>query len=256
MKTFWQTIWVALSMYSRLPVPRAEWNSKNMRYALCALPLVGVFSGALLWLWDWLCRALEPGEMLLGAGVVLLPILVTGGIHMDGFCDTCDALASHGDREKKLAIMKDSNAGAFAVLGCACYLLFYFALASQWQTGGTWAFLMGLAMVLERALAGLSLCLMPCARNSGLARIFADGAAKKNTGIFLAFVAILSFCGLIFVGKMVGGLMGLAAFLLWLWYGAWAKKELGGITGDLQGYFVQLCEMGQLAVLVFATLAL
>ena len=79
MKTFWQTIWVALSMYSRLPVPRAEWNSKNMRYALCALPLVGVFSGALLWLWDWLCRALEPGEMLLGAGVVLLPILVTGG---------------------------------------------------------------------------------------------------------------------------------------------------------------------------------
>ena len=134
MKTFWQTIWVALSMYSRLPVPRAEWNSKNMRYALCALPLVGVFSGALLWLWDWLCRALEPGEMLLGAGVVLLPILVTGGIHMDGFCDTCDALASHGDREKKLAIMKDSNAGAFAVLGCACYLLFYFALASQWKT--------------------------------------------------------------------------------------------------------------------------
>ena len=136
------------------------------------------------------------------------------------------------------------------------YLLFYFALASQWKTGGTWAFLIGLAMVLERALAGLSLCLMPCARNSGLARIFADGAAKKNTGIFLAFVAILAFCGLVFVGKMVGGLMGLAAFLLWLWYDAWAKKELGGITGDLQGYFVQLCEMGQLAVLVFATLAL
>ena len=72
----------------------------------------------------------------------------------------------------------------------------------------------------------------------------------------MTFVAILSFCALVYVGKMVGGLMGLAAFLLWLWYGAWAKKELGGITGDLQGYFVQLCEMGQLAVLVFATLAL
>ena len=86
MKTFWQTIWVALSMYSRLPVPRAEWNSKNMRYALCALPLVGVFSGALLWLWDWLCRALEPGEMLLGVStwtvsvtpVTLWPATETG----------------------------------------------------------------------------------------------------------------------------------------------------------------------------------
>ena len=153
---------------------------------------------------------------------------------------------------KRLIILLPVLFGATFIV----YLLFYFALASQWKTGGTWAFLMGLAMVLERALAGLSLCLMPCARNSGLARIFADGAAKKNTGIFLVFVAILAFCGLVFVGKMVGGLMGLAAFLLWLWYGAWAKKELGGITGDLQGYFVQLCEMGQLAVLVFATLAL
>ena len=150
--------------------------------------------------------------MLLGAGVTLLPILVTGGIHMDGFCDTCDALASHGDREKKLAIMKDSNAGAFAVLGCACYLLFYLALASQWHTGGTWAFLMGLAMVLERALAGLSLCLMPCARNSGLARIFADGAAKKNTGIFLAFVGNFLFLRTGLCGKDGGSSDGACRF--------------------------------------------
>ena len=58
MKTFWQTIWVALSMYSRLPVPRAEWNSKNMRYALCALPLVGVFPAASADRpWCFWCRA-------------------------------------------------------------------------------------------------------------------------------------------------------------------------------------------------------
>ena len=50
-------------------------------------------------------------------------LLVTGGIHLDGFMDTTDARSSYGDREKKLAILKDSHVGAFAVIGCSFYLI-------------------------------------------------------------------------------------------------------------------------------------
>ena len=52
-----------------------------------------------------------------------VPLLVTGGIHLDGFMDTTDARSSYGDMEKKLAILKDSHVGAFAVIGCSFYLI-------------------------------------------------------------------------------------------------------------------------------------
>ena len=40
-----QTIAVAFAMFSALPVPQFAWNQKNMRYAMCAFPLIGVVIG-------------------------------------------------------------------------------------------------------------------------------------------------------------------------------------------------------------------
>ena len=42
-----QTIAVAFAMFSAVPVPQFVWDEKNMRYALCAFPLVGLLCGAL-----------------------------------------------------------------------------------------------------------------------------------------------------------------------------------------------------------------
>ncbi len=59
---------------------------------------------------------------------VVIPILVTGGIHMDGFLDVVDARSSNGDRKKKLEILKDPHTGAFAIIGCGVYLVLYLAV--------------------------------------------------------------------------------------------------------------------------------
>ena len=107
-----QTMAVAFAMFSALPVPQFTWNSKNMRYALCAFPLIGGVIGAL---WS-LCGALPLPDMIRAGGFCLIPVLVTGGIHLDGYADTSDALSSYGDREKKLEILKDPHCGAFAVI--------------------------------------------------------------------------------------------------------------------------------------------
>lgn len=74
-----QTVAVALAMFSALPVPQFDWNEKNMRYALCAFPLVGVICGA-LWC---LCGALPLPDAAQTAGFCLIPVWVTGGIHLD-----------------------------------------------------------------------------------------------------------------------------------------------------------------------------
>ena len=69
-----------------------------MRYALCAFPLVGVVCALAFGVWGWAAAALDLPVLLRAAGFCLLPVWLTGGIHLDGYADTCDALASYGDR--------------------------------------------------------------------------------------------------------------------------------------------------------------
>ena len=155
MKGVFNGLLIALSMYSKIPVPQAEWNERNMRYALCFFPLVGAVIGGigygLYYLFDWL--GLPP--LLIAAFVVLLPVLVTGGIHLDGFCDTVDAISSRQPRERKLEILKDSHAGAFAIIWCAVYFVAYFAAAGTLtlQTYGVFA----LPYTFGRAFSALSI---------------------------------------------------------------------------------------------------
>lgn len=117
---------IAISMYSRLPVPQVEWTDERMRHVMCFFPVVGVIEGLCLGGWfllaDRIWKLSLTATVLWGAAI---PLLVTGGIHMDGFMDTMDALCSYGDREKKLQILKDPHLGAFAVISAITYMLLY-----------------------------------------------------------------------------------------------------------------------------------
>ena len=115
-----ETLLVAMSTYSSLPMPQFEWNEKNMRYAICFFPAVGAVCGGALLLWNWFCFRLNVNPVLFASVAVCLPLLITGGIHMDGYMDTVDALASHQSRERKLEILKDSTCGAFPVKSIIC----------------------------------------------------------------------------------------------------------------------------------------
>ena len=108
---------MAFSLYSRIPVPQAKWNDESMRWCICFLPLVGLVIGAAQWAAFALLTHFSFGPVLRGAVLAVLPILLSGGIHMDGFMDTCDAIHSYGSREKRLEILKDPHVGAFAVIG-------------------------------------------------------------------------------------------------------------------------------------------
>ena len=55
MRNLLETLVVSFSMYSALPMPAVDWNEQNMKYALCAFPLVGAVLALLLWGWTALC---------------------------------------------------------------------------------------------------------------------------------------------------------------------------------------------------------
>ncbi len=58
-----ETIAVAFSMFSAVPMPQFAWSARNMRYSLCAFPLIGAVIALALWGWDLLCARLGfPGH--------------------------------------------------------------------------------------------------------------------------------------------------------------------------------------------------
>ena len=119
MKTIWNNFKVAFAMYSKIPMPPADWEKENMKYALCFFPWVGLAVGAVSAVLFWLLQQIGAGSMLRAAVLTAVPVLVTGGIHLDGYLDTMDALSSWREKQRRLEILKDPHAGAFAsILYC------------------------------------------------------------------------------------------------------------------------------------------
>ena len=159
-----ETAAVALGLYSALPVPQFEWTRRNMRYALAAFPLVGVLLGLACWAWSALCAFLSLPALLRGAVLCVLPALVSGGIHLDGYCDTADALASHASPERMREILHDPHCGAFAVTRLCVYFITLFALCCVWVPTRTGLVCLGLSFVLSRTLSGAALTLLTSPR--------------------------------------------------------------------------------------------
>ncbi len=249
-----ETIAVAFSMFSAIPCPQPVWSEKNMRYSMCAFPLIGAVCGLLWWGVVALGNFLSAPKLLLAAALCLIPVLVTGGIHLDGYADTSDALASYGPPEKKREILKDSRCGAFAVIRLCTWFLADFALCGtiDWNEKALWC--IGLAFVLERCLSGFAIAAFPLAKNTGLAHTFSAAADKKRVRAVLAVAAVLLSAGMIFVGGFAGGCMVLAALWILFRYYFVAKKQFEGITGDLAGWFLQRAELWMLSALALVQL--
>lgn len=239
---------IAFSMYSKIPMPRVEWSEKNMKYAMCFFPAVGVVLGAIEIIVGGFLLKMGASPLLFGAVMTLLPVLVTGGIHMDGFMDTMDALNSYGTKEKKLAILKDSHSGAFAVLGLCCYFLW--STAMWGEAKAAMLPVLGGSCVLSRSLSGFSVMAFPPARDSGLARTFQDGASRKRAGIFLICWVLCSGAFVLLADIVLGGAVLIASILVFLHYRRVCTVQFGGITGDLAGYFLELCELAALSAVV------
>lgn len=213
-----------------------------MRYALYFLPVVGAICGGVLAVWYGLCRVLACSAALFAAGSACIPLLVTGGIHMDGYMDTVDALASHQSRERKLEIMKDPSCGAFAVIYCGAYLLLNVGFAYELYRDGA-ALLLCPVYVLSRALSAWNAVTMPSARRSGMLNAYTQHAEKRGGAAVMLLVAVGVGLGMIWAAP-AAGVCGVLAACAALWgYRRMAMREFGGVTGDTAGFFLQSCEL-------------
>ncbi len=267
---FLKSIVLSFSMFSKIPMPNVEWNEKNMRYMMCFFPFVGLFISlsvsAVFFALSFfhaeygLFQAEKiNSRIMLALFLTLFPIAVTGGIHLDGFMDTSDALGSHAPVDRKLEILKDSHVGSFAVLNLSIYLLSYFVLSfclsndffdSIFLSENFQSFFSFLpfcsVFFVSRLMSALAVAVFPKAKNSGLARSFSDSASKLFTVAWCLFFLALSFFTLVFFFGWKGLSVVLSSLLVFAFYFFMSKKEFGGTTGDLAGWFLQVCELAGL----------
>lgn len=233
-------------MYSVIPMPQVLWENGTLHYMFCFFPLVGAVIGTAVYGWLVLAAHFQLGLLLRAAVATAIPVLLSGGIHLDGFCDTSDALASKASKERMLEIMKDSHAGAFAVIGCAVYLLLYTGVMGE-LAGNPAAFLPVCGVfVISRSLSGLSVVRFRSAKPDGLVATFADGAAKKRVAAVLLGWLILCGALLMAVKPAAAAAMLCSAGICFFYYKGVAYRKFGGTTGDLAGWFLQLCELMQI----------
>ena len=231
-------------------MPRFEWREDDMSTSLDFFPLVGAVIGALECLINiGPAAALDPVVRALAS--VLIPILVTGGFHLDGFMDTSDALNSYGEPGKKLEILKDPHIGAFAVISLVKLLIAAIAfsvLLLTWKDPEPETVVAcGLIFVESRCLSGLTSLFFKKARKSGmLSRETESG--RKGT-VVLLIIQLTAASAVMLILDPFRGCGMIASFALFtLYYRYKTSKEFGGVTGDTAGYYVSMSETLALCV--------
>ena len=245
---------IAFSTYSKIPMPQFEWKEEDMRYSMCFFPWVGAVIGALVFAWYRIAQKLGFHEWTYVCIATAIPLLVTGGFHVDGYMDTMDAFHSYQPRERKLEILKDAHIGAFSVIMLAVFGLIYMGAFGQIE-GAENLGVFCCGFFLSRCLSGLGVVSLRSAKSDGLLYHFASTAHERWVKGALYLQIILCVILMIWIQIKTAFFVLVAAGLTYLYYWWRSYRELNGITGDTAGYFLTLCEGAMVVATVIANVS-
>jgi adenosylcobinamide-GDP ribazoletransferase len=228
---------IALQFLTVLPVKiRSDIAEDDFSRSLLYFPVVGLLIGlvpaGLVLLLDFL------PVYVVGVFVLIIPIIITGCIHLDGFADTCDGFYGQWPKEKTLEIMRDSHIGTMGVVGLICLLLLKFVLIVSIPQNVLWRLLI-LTTVFARWSQVLACGISKYARDEGKGKYFIGRVGKTSLmagGVFTVtlFLLLMKFSGIVlFVLSFTG-------VLLFINY---SKRKIGGMTGDTIGAASEIAEV-------------
>lgn len=265
---------IALRFLTRLPVHLTDEEDtvENRQLSTVFYPTVGLIIALILWALSWIFY--HAGLIYFAGGCLLLAVWVglTGGLHLDGFMDVIDAFLYPGTKEKRLEIMKDVHHGTFATVALVLLLIAKYMFAQQalpmfplFQPQYLFA------PILARFIALRLVQSQPVINPNGMAAALKKELHPKAVRIngiiilvlFLAIEIFMFYHKTHFMGFakreiasrvfLVGAffLRGVVYWKLPDWIGAWAKRAIGGINGDVLGFAIEITEV---AVLFLAEL--
>lgn len=238
---------IALQFLTRIFVVRQTvWTQESFGRSVKFFPAVGAVLGII-------CAAIVGAinffdlPLMTGAVGFAAMIILTGGIHCDGLMDSADGLFSGREREKILAIMKDSRAGSFGVV--AMILIAALEISTLAELAGlSTKFLCAAifsAPIIARLMMVWTIGAFPYARPDGMGKAFALFTTRRT----IFFAAVETFLLLMPLNLLDGKIFLCAAAamliaLLVTWrFAMFAVEKIGGVTGDIYGAVTTLAEM-------------
>lgn len=229
---------IALQFMTRIPLKiNIDMTEDEFGSSSKFFPLVGLTIGIILSLAYMLLTNIFPFSVV-AALIIVMEIVLTGGIHLDGFLDTMDGILSARERERMLEIMKDSRVGAHSVTALFCLLLLKYSILISLPL--KYAPIIILLMpVIGRFMMLFCVAFFPYARKKGLGKIFWL-QTKKEYLYFNLVVLIVIF--LIILPYKFLALIPLTFILIFLLI-LKINKILQGHTGDTYGAICEISEV-------------
>jgi adenosylcobinamide-GDP ribazoletransferase len=240
---------LALQFLTIFPIPgKVDYRPKEFSSSLRWFFLVGLLIGFLQWFFAWAGLRYHCPVDLLAPMILIVGLISTGGLHLDGMADTADGFGAGTDRDSILRIMKDHRIGVYGIAAIVLILYVKIIAISYVLKAGQLGLIL-LAPMLCRALLSVTCTLLPYARSEGTGKAFAEGNFFKHAFPSLLISVAILFSLFRLVGLFVFGFVCLAALLVCLYcYG-----KIKGFTGDTLG---AQCETTEIAALLAGTMLL
>ncbi|MCX7634910.1 MAG: adenosylcobinamide-GDP ribazoletransferase [Syntrophales bacterium] len=231
-------LYAAIGFLTIFPVPRVfHGDVRLLSSAVPFFPLVGFLIGAVIAAADMLFGYLLP-PWPVAVLTVLVWTVLTGGLHLDGLADTADGLGSVRERERMLAIMRDSRIGTMGVLALVFVLVAKMGAVAH-LTGPERPAVLILAPLAGRGAISYMLTALPYARaEEGLAAPFIVHRSWWNP----CFATLLLFLAASFLGGSKGLLAAAVAGVAAVVTTSYIGRRLGGFTGDTLGAAAEVTE--------------
>jgi adenosylcobinamide-GDP ribazoletransferase len=245
MMKFLKGFLINIQFFTAIPVTlELPMDQAHLKRAVQSFPLLGLMQGIIYAALLYLCLEFTPFSHLAIAFLLwLATILLTGGIHLDGWMDASDAYFSYQDHGKRLEIMKDPRTGAFGVLSIIVLLScrFLFIYESTTKVGNLLFIMIAVIPFLSKSVMGVLLLTVKSAKNEGLGTLFQSAAKPQSLWLYPIYLVGLLF----FVIKeiILIGLLILVAACCLFFFRRKAVKWFGGITGDVLGAAVEGTEL-------------
>lgn len=227
----------AFAFLTRLPIRAGTISDRDLGRSVGFFPVVGLVLGLAAAALAFAAAHVFPATMvavLMVAGLAA----ITGGLHLDGLSDLFDGLAGgRGNRERTLAIMRDSRIGAQGAVAVFLLLAAKIAAAATLIEARDFMALAALP-VISRFAVGPSIVLFPYTRTEGLGRAFNGEAGIPQLVVAGATTVLVAFA----LGPSLLK-PALAAVAVSLLLAVVLKARLGGLTGDIYGATIEVAEV-------------
>ncbi|MEA3330546.1 MAG: adenosylcobinamide-GDP ribazoletransferase [Campylobacterota bacterium] len=220
---------LAFNMLSIIPFFKIHNFFKGINgYSAMFYPLVGFILGSLLWVTHSLLQDHMPSTHL-SVLIFGMWVSITGALHLDGFSDTVDGLFVK--KEKALEVMKDSHIGGMGMIFTLVFLLLKLSSIIHFEA----FYLLPIILMYSRLNATLAIYFYSYI-SSGVGKLIKEELRLKQLLFTLFYSLLIAY----FFTSLTAFIISVLVLLI---CAKFFTTRLGGLTGDIYGFVIEVSEL-------------